>query len=160
MEKRSWSTSGFIGGHHQNLAGAILCQVSIFRVPVVGGYHEAILECEGTCGSGKVCQNQQLRPITADLQYPWIPALSVTSFVTCCPLLRMHRGQVCEATTVQCALESYNVFNVFTLLCNKASLISKYFEHSLCIGIVDLTKHEARKMNKQNSYHTTIKEGI
>jgi hypothetical protein len=30
-----------------------------------------------------------------------------------------------------------------SLLCNKASFTNKYFEHSLCTGIVSVTKHGA-----------------
>ena len=63
MEKRSWSTSGFIGGHHRNLAGTLVCQLSVFRVLVIGGHQHAILEIEGTCASGKLLQNLRARSI-------------------------------------------------------------------------------------------------
>jgi hypothetical protein len=54
VENTFWSTSGFIGRHHQNLAGALVCKLKLFRVPVVGGHQHAILKIKGACGTGEL----------------------------------------------------------------------------------------------------------
>jgi hypothetical protein len=90
VEKRSWSTSGFIGGHHRNFAGTLVCQLNVFWVPVVGGHQYAILKIEGTCASEKLWQNQRARSISGVSQNPRIPALSVAAFGHFHLQLRMH----------------------------------------------------------------------
>ena len=54
VEKRSWSTSCFIGRHHRNFVGTLVCQLNVFQVPVVGRHQYAILRIEGTCASKKL----------------------------------------------------------------------------------------------------------
>ena len=54
VENRLWSTSGFIGRHHQNLAGALVCKLKLLWVPVVGGHQHAILKIKGTYGAGEL----------------------------------------------------------------------------------------------------------
>ena len=90
VEKRSWSTSGFIRGHHQNFASTLICQLSVLRVPVVGGHQHTILKIEGTYALEKLWQNQQAKSISAWSQNPRIPALSVATFGHFHLQLHMH----------------------------------------------------------------------